>query len=591
MREARLTWVCAAAGMLVLAGTSWRPAYAQAPTRDQIRASLEAGVEVLINQQQEDGSWKVQDAAHGGDGYDVGRTALPVLALLNAQRHVKSARVQESIHKGISFIVQQWPEAKTYTGGLVQQALYKADPTGRRYNKHISMYAWTLVYGQLVVGPQTGGFSYGLFPFPKDFDKNKNVPQGRNLVEGRADNSNSQFGVLGLLFSEKAGFQVPKVCWLRAQKYYLGAQHQDGSWDYYSDPYRQSTGGGATPEGTHNLTFAGTVSLAIANEMLYADKHDQCKPQPMSEPVEKGLEWIAKNWNNNLVPYGWYACERLGILMGYSEFGGTDWYEAGSSVLCGQVAAGNVPGQFGDGTPNLAFGIIFLSRGLEPIIFNKLKRTGDWNNHLHDISHATEYISDKFQYGKQWRIVTLNASTDYLLRVPILWISGHDKLIFTDAEKEKLKQYVERGGTILAEACCSKASFDSSFRALLAELWPDSKLQPIPATHPIYEMPRPLKSFRPQILGLAIQANQGRLGVLYLPNGISCQWERGGTRAAPSFDVATNIHFYVEKFSNRGKTPDEIAREKVPSREAPVLPPADTTTPPTPKAEVDEEAK
>jgi hypothetical protein len=458
MREMRLALAGAAVAAVVLAGASLRPAYADAPTQDQIREALNAGVEHLIDQQQPDGSWKLPDVAHGGDGYDVGRTALATLALLHAQRHVKSGRVQEAIHNGISFIVQQWPEPKTYTAGLVQQALYKADP--RRYQKHSSMYGWMLVYGQLAVGPQTGGFSYGLPPFPKDFDVRKNADQNRNMVEGRADNSNSQFGILGLLFSEKAGFQIPKICWLRAQKYYIGAQHQDGSWDYFSDLYRQSTGGGATPEGTHNLTFAGTVSLAIANEMLYADKHDQCKPQPMSEPVEKGLEWIAKNWSNNLMPYGWYACERLGILMGYSEFGGTDWYEAGSSVLLGQVASGNVPGEFGGGAPNLCFGILFLSRGLEPIIFNKLKRTGDWNLHLHDIAHATEYISEKFQYGKQWRIVTLNASVDYLLRVPILWISGHEKLMFNDDEKKKLKEYVERGGTILGEACCSKKELD-----------------------------------------------------------------------------------------------------------------------------------
>ncbi len=159
MREARLTLACAAAVGLVLAGASWRPACAQAPTREQVRDALEAGVEALINQQQEDGSWKLGDAAHGGDGYDCGRTALATLALQNAQRHVKSARVQGAIHKGLSFIVQQWPEPKTYTAGLVQQALYKADPTGRRFAKHISMYGWSLAYGQLIVGPQAGGFA------------------------------------------------------------------------------------------------------------------------------------------------------------------------------------------------------------------------------------------------------------------------------------------------------------------------------------------------------------------------------------------------------------------------------------------------
>ena len=99
----------------------------------------------------------------------------------------------------------------------------------------------------------------------------------------------------------------------------------------------------------------------------------------------------------------------------------------------------------------------------------------------------------------------------------------------------------------------------------MAELWPDSKLRDLPKTHPIYMMPRPLKSFTPRIQGLAIQSNQGRLGVLYIPHGVSCQWERGGTKAHPAFDFGTNIHFYVEKFGRRYKTPEQIERERVPT--------------------------
>ncbi len=537
-------------------------------TPEEIRAAIEAGVGHLIDLQQEDGSWKEPDVTHGGTGYDVGRTALATLALLNARPYVSTDRIEPAIHKGLTFIVQQWPEAKTYTDGLVEQALVQADPT--RYRKMIFGYAWMLAMSQAATGPQVGAFSYGLVPFPKDFGVNQNYDRLRGSVSGRADNSNTQFGVLGMLYAAKAGVQIPKVCWLRLLKYYEDAQHQDGGWDYQSDRYRQSIGQAAgarlTSPSTFNMTLAGTVSTYIANEMLYAESHDQCRPQRDTEPVDRGLDWIAKHWNTGLQPYGWYACERLGMLTGYSEFGGNDWYEAGAEKLCGPVASGTIDG-FGGNMPSLCFGILFLSRGMSPVIINKLRRQGDWDLHLHDIAHVTDYISDKFQYAKQWRIVTLNASTDYLLRVPILWISGHEKLQFTDEDKKKLKEYVERGGTILAEACCSKHAFDQSFRSLMAELWPDAALQPLPSTHQIYDMPRPLKELRPEILGLAIKANQGRLGVIYLPHGISCQWERGGSEAVPALDVAANIYFYVEKYANRGKTPAELERERIASHD------------------------
>ncbi len=588
----RLALVSAAAltALLVLFGSATQ-VLAAPPTPEEIRAAIEAGVDKLIEMQQEDGSWKEPDVAHGGGGYDVGRSALATLALLHAQRHVKSDKVVPAIHKGLTFLVQQWPEPKTYTAGLVQQALYKADP--RRYSKWISMYGWMTVRGQMVYGPQAGCFSYGIYPFPKDFDKAKNYEPARSTVSGRGDNSNTQFGVLALLFSEKAGFQVPKVCWLRMYKYWVAAQHQDGGWDYQSDAFRDTAGadakGGAVKAAVAqrsywNMTCAGTVSTAISNEMLNAGQHDQCKGMTGNEPVERGLDWIAKNFKDGsgLAPYGWYACERLGILMGYSEFGGTDWYEAGSTRLVGPVSKGGTAANM----PDLAFGILFLSRGLEPIIFNKLKRQGEWNLHLHDISHATDYISEKGQLAKQWRIVTLNASVDYLLRVPILYISGHEKLMFTDDEKKKLKEYVERGGTILGEACCSKKEFDESFRALMAELWPEGRLQPLPATHLIYETPRPLKECRPEIQAMGIAANQGRLGVLYLPHGISCQWERGNVKAYPAMDVAWNIFTYVNHYFSKGKSADDLARERVASHEGTAMPPPaespsapDVTTP------------
>lgn len=545
---------------------------------EEIRAAIEAGVQHLMAMQQEDGSWKEPDVAHGGSGYNVGRSALATLALL----HSHSPKGHTAIHKGLTYIVQQWPEPKTYTAGCVQQCLYKAGVD--RYHRHLSMYGWMLVKSQKVFGPQAGCYSYGLFPFPKDFHKRKNYEPSRGMLSGRGDNSNTQFGILGLVYSERAGFQIPNMVWRRAQTYYLGAQHQDGGWDYQSASYRVSVGQAADARpSTHNMTFAGTISLYLVNEMLYAKKHDQCKAPPVSKPVEKGLQWVADHWAQSYAPYGWYALERLGILMGYSEFGGNDWYQAGAEVLCSQVTGG-----MGGNMPNLAFGILFLSRGLEPIIVNKLKRTGDWDLHLHDIQHLVEYISDKFQYGKQWRIVTLEPTVDYLLKVPILWISGHEKLVFTDEEKAKLKGYVERGGTILGEACCSQKAFDKSFRALVAELWPESQLQELPKSHAIYTTPRPLKELQPTVLGLAIQSNQGRLGVLYLPNGISCQWERGGTKAAPAFDLGTNVSFYVEKISSRFKTPEQIERERVPTVTSPIAPP---NRPEGPNGEIDEEAE
>jgi hypothetical protein len=294
------------------------------------------------------------------------------------------------------------------------------------------------------------------------------------------------------------------------------------------------------------MTLAGTVSIYLCEEMLADKRHRQCETPEPNEAHEKGLRWIADNWSNRQGTYGWYACERLGILIGYSEFGGHDWFEEGAMDLVGRTGTNQGRGEVVD----TAFAVLFLARGRNPIIINKLKREGDWNLHRYDLKNLIEHISGPFQQPSQWRIVTLDASVDFLLKVPILWISGHEALSFNETEKQKLKQYVEGGGTILAEACCSKRAFDVSFRELMKELWPESDLINLPKSHPIYTNFRKLRH-RPALMALPLEGGQGREGVIYIPHGISCKWEVGGSGAQPWLDVGACIYLYVDKLQKR----------------------------------------
>ncbi|GAG01654.1 unnamed protein product, partial [marine sediment metagenome] len=264
--------------------------------------------------------------------------------------------------------------------------------------------------------------------------------------------------------------------------------------------------------------------------MLFAGDHRQCKAPPESGPVNNGIKWISENVDyDRLETYGFYALERLGILSGLSEFGGKPWFDEGASRLVRNRSWRSHGASSSGQQIGAAFAVLFLSRGLEPIIINKLKRhgTNDWNNDPYAIKHLVEYISSRFQHPKQWRIVTLDADVDFLLRVPILYINGHEALKFTAAEKTKLKEYVGRGGTVFGMACCGKKAFDESFRALVAELWPEGELRDLPKTHPIYKHPRPL-AVKQKLLGLALKQSQGRLGVIYSPHDLCCRWHKGG---------------------------------------------------------------
>ena len=118
----------------------------------------------------------------------------------------------------------------------------------------------------------------------------------------------------------------------------------------------------------------------------------------------------------------------------------------------------------------------------------------------------------------------------------------------------------------MGEACCSKRAFDVSFKALVKELWPEGSLNVLPKSHAIYTDFRNLKK-KPNLMGLALEEGQGRLGVLYIPNGISCQWEVGGAGAREWLDVGACVYLYVEKVGKRMQA-EEAEGAKVEAEEA-----------------------
>ena len=72
----------------------------------------------------------------------------------------------------------------------------------------------------------------------------------------------------------------------------------------------------------------------------------------------------------------------------------------------------------------------------------------NWNQRPRDASQVTKFIGVQIERKLNWQIVNLQAPVDELHDAPILYISGNKPLTFDQAEKEKLRAYIEeiRGG-------------------------------------------------------------------------------------------------------------------------------------------------
>ena len=200
--------------------------------------------------------------------------------------------------------------------------------------------------------------------------------------------------------------------------------------------------------------------------------------------------------------YYLYGVERAGRLSGQRFFGPHDWYREGAGVshrradrsrrklecivYCDRDAIKVVA---------TSFALLFLSKGLAPVLINKLNygplqnaRNGDdaalpnWNLHPNDVRNLTEHISGLPRWPKlltyqelDLRKVVEHGSIRDLLQAPILYISGLDDPKFTDAEVQLLRAYVEQGGFIFAVNNCNGAGFDEGIRKLASQIYPSAE--------------------------------------------------------------------------------------------------------------------
>ncbi len=152
-----------------------------------------------------------------------------------------------------------------------------------------------------------------------------------------------------------------------------------------------------------------------------------------------------------------------------------------------------------------------------------------WNQHRRDAAHLTEYTEEAWGLGLTWQVMDpAKATVEDLLQAPVLYISGSQAPSLLP-QAQKLRDYVDRGGFIFAEACCSDSSrFDVAFRQLMTAVFPEPeyKLQPITPGHPIWRMQDIVRPDSPYV-GRSVWASNtvaARVSSTATED-LSCYWE------------------------------------------------------------------
>jgi hypothetical protein len=175
-----------------------------------------------------------------------------------------------------------------------------------------------------------------------------------------------------------------------------------------------------------------------------------------------------------------------------------------------------------------SFALLFLAKGRAPVLINKLRHGpgGDWNNDADDIRNLVDVVSADWRNLLTWQVVAPDvASVEDMLQAPIVFINGHHSPEFGAVAKENLRAYVDQGGFIVAEACCSRPEFDQGFRALMKEIFPEPgyDLHPLGEEHPIW---RAKHLINPTVHPLWGIERGCRTVVVYSPRDLSCYWNQ-----------------------------------------------------------------
>src|SRR5262245_23135824 len=259
------------------------PGQAEEELVDTVRKVIERGVSYLKKEQKQ-GKWEgvVLNLLADMEG---GVTALSTLALLNCGERPDSPAVAEAL----KYLRTVEPK-KTYVVGL--QTMVFTEAREKRDLPLIQRNAdwlvrqgigWSVGNDLRVTGGKLDGWSY----------------PGNQM----ADNSNTQYALLGLYAAKEAGARIDESVWAAIQEFYTRTQLSKtpttGAWGYYNN----SQFGNIE---SFSMSVAGVCGLLIAAMGL--DKSEQqldlpsgvaknCGNYSENEALSKGMNWVAANFN------------------------------------------------------------------------------------------------------------------------------------------------------------------------------------------------------------------------------------------------------------------------------------------------------
>lgn len=163
---------------------------------------------------------------------------------------------------------------------------------------------------------------------------------------------------------------------------------------------------------------------------------------------------------------------------------------------------------------------------------------GDWYSNPTAVPNLIAFTNTNCKTVIDKNVQTVSAEDEDIFNYPILFLTGHGNVFFSDDESENLKSYLISGGFLHIS---DNYGLDKYIRRELKKIFPNLELKEIPSNHPIFNQtfyfPNGLPKIHehnkqpPQGFGLFYE---GRLIVFYdYESDLSDGWEDAAVHNNP----------------------------------------------------------
>lgn len=168
---------------------------------------------------------------------------------------------------------------------------------------------------------------------------------------------------------------------------------------------------------------------------------------------------------------------------------------------------------------------------------------GDWYNDPSEEVNLLKFVQQNADIDVDPRYEFVDLSSEKLFTYPLLFLTGHGNIVFSEVEVQRLRTYLTNGGFLYAD---DDYGLDKAFRREMKRVFPDQDLAELPFSYGLYN------------------------SHFYFPNGVPKTHEHDG-KPAQGFGIFNKsrliVYYTYESNPSDGWADPEIHKDPEPVRQ------------------------